>query len=167
MRRFALHVGFVTVGRAGVGDAFYFCGLFGRTYAASAVVALFFHVVVFRQWWNQGGAAGELADLLEDDFSASVVELDGTVDFDNVALEAAHIADIFQIGREDHDGEWAGSLLGAEVDEVDATGSGLNVGDFAGDALGFAYVLRGLVDGQAVGSEDGGRGEEQKRCNTF
>jgi hypothetical protein len=77
------------------------------------------------------------------------------VDFDDVAFEAAHVADVFQVGGEHYHGERAGGLLGAEIDEVDAAGSGFYMSDFSRDALGFADVLRCLVDGQAVGGEGG------------
>ena len=105
--------------------------------------------------------------MLEDDLGASVVEFDGAVDFDDAAFEAAHVAHVFQVAGEDYHGERAGELLGAEVDEVSATCSGFYVSNFSDDAFGLADVLRGLVDGQAVGGKGGGRREEQKRCDIF
>jgi hypothetical protein len=38
--------------------------------------------------------------------------------------------------------------------------------DFSRDAFGFANVLAGFADGEAVGGE-GGCGEERERCDSF
>jgi hypothetical protein len=44
-------------------------------------------------------------------------------------------------------------LLGAEIDEVNAFGSSFDMRDFSRDAFGFADVVAGFLDGQAVGGE--------------
>ena len=57
---------------------------------------------------DQGGSPSDLADALQDDFGATVIELDGAADFDGPSDEAADVAHIFQVRREDHDREGAG-----------------------------------------------------------
>jgi hypothetical protein len=49
-------------------------------------------------------------------------------------------------------------LLFAEADEVNTFWAGFYVQDFSGDAFGFADVLRGFADGEAIGSEGSGCG---------
>ncbi len=72
------------------------------------------------------------------------------MDFDHLSGEAADVAYIFQVVREDHYGERASHLVFAEVDEVDASGSDFHAQDFSHHALGFADVLAGGLDGEAV-----------------
>lgn len=44
-----------------------------------------------------------MADAFENDFGAAVVELHGTMDFDEAAFEAAYVARIVEIGgKDDH-----------------------------------------------------------------
>jgi hypothetical protein len=76
------------------------------------------------------------------------------VDFDDLSGEAADVADVFKIGREDHDRKRARHLICAEVDEMHAFGAGLHTQNFSRDALGFADVLGGFLDGETIG---GGR----------
>ena len=128
---------------------------------SGAIVACFFDVVFFGQRWNQGGSSSDLADAFEDDFGAAVVEFDGSADFDGAAGETADVSYILQIVGEDDYREGAGHLVFAEVEEVDAFGADFDAEDFAGHALGFAYVLSGFVDGEAVGSEHWWSRQEQ------
>lgn len=127
---------------------------------AGAVVTAFFYIVVFRQGRDHGCAAGDLADAVEDHFGAAVVELDGSMNFDGASGEAADITDIFQAGREDYHREGTGHLVLTEVEEVDAFRTNLDSEDFSGDALGFADVLVGFVNGDAVGGVEGDRQEQ-------
>jgi hypothetical protein len=99
-----------------------------------------------------------LADAVQDDLGASIVEFDRTVDFDDLAYESANVANVFEIGCEDYHREWAGGLLGAEIDEVDSPGAGFHVQDFSCDAFSFADVLPGFAYGEAIGGEGRGCG---------
>ncbi len=137
----------ISVGGCCVGCRFGLRGLLGGAHATGAVVSGFLHVVFFRQRWNERRSSGDLADALEDYFGAAVVELDGSVDFDRAAGEAAHVADISQVGREDHDREGAGELILAEVEEVDTFRSYLHADYFSNYAFRFADVMGGFVDG--------------------
>src|SRR5579871_2046623 len=112
--------------------------LLRRVNAAGAVVALLFHVVIFGQRGDERRSGGQLADAVEDDFCAPLVQLDRAVNFDGLAGETADIADVFQIGGEDDDREGAGHLVFAEVDEVNALRSDFHAYHFAGDAFGLA-----------------------------
>jgi hypothetical protein len=73
------------------------------------------------------------------------------VDFDDLSGEAADVAYIFKVGREDHDRKRAGHLIFAEIDEVHAPGAGFHPQHFADDAFGFADVLAGVANGKAIG----------------
>jgi hypothetical protein len=150
----------------GGGDAGFGFGLFwflGGVQASGAVVAAFFYVVVLGERRDHGGASVELADAVQDDFRAAVIHLYGAIDFYDAPFEAADVADIFEVVREDYNGEGAGCFVFAEVYEVDAFESGLYAVDLAGDALDFADVMAGFVDGDAVGGEerDGEQRQEQ------
>ena len=55
-------------------------------------------------------------------------------------------------------------MLFAEVEEVNSFGADFYADDFSRDALGFADVLAGFVDGDAVGGlEQWGEQEDQNR----
>ena len=123
-------------------------------------MAAVFYIVVFGERGDHGGASVNLADAVEDDFRAAVVHLYGAVDFDDAAFEAADVADIFQVVGKDDDREGASGFVFAEVDEVDAFASGFYAQNLAGDALDFADVMAGFVDGDAVGGGEE-RGREQ------
>jgi hypothetical protein len=68
-----------------------------------------------------------------------------------LSCEAADVAYIFKIGREDHDREWAGHLILAEVHEMHAFGADFHAQNFSRHAFGFSDVLAGLANGEAVG----------------
>ena len=118
---------------------------------SSAEVTAIFYVVIFGKRGNHGGAPRDLADTVQDDLRAAVVEFNGTVNFDGAPSQAADVADIFQSGREDYDREGAGHLILAEVEEMNALNPDSYFEDFARDALGFTHVLVRLVNGDAVG----------------
>ncbi len=92
-----------------------------------------------------------LTDAVQDDFRAAVVEFDGSLDFYGAAFEAADVADIFQVRREDDDGKGASHLIFTEVNEVNAFDADAHAMHGPGYAFGFADMLAGLVDGDAVG----------------
>jgi hypothetical protein len=123
-------------------------------------VAAVFDIVVFGQWRNHRSASGDLADAVEDDFGAAVVDLDGSVNFDGAALQAANVANIFQAGRKDHDCEGAGNLIFTEVKEMNSLRTYFYFEDFPGNALGLADVLSRLVNGNAIGRVESYREEE-------
>src|SRR5580658_851227 len=157
---------FHVVGRGGVGRGRGLGRLLGGTKMAGAIVTAVFDVVVLRQGWNHGGAAGDLADAIEHDLSAAVVEFDGAVNLDGAAREAAHVADIFQAGREDHDREGAGHLLFAEVEEVNSFRADFNAQHLSGYAFGLADMLTGFVYGDAIGGVESWCGEqEDQHCD--
>ena len=85
----------------------------------------------------------DLADAIEDDFGAAVIDLDRSVDLDRLAGQPSHVANIFQIVREDNDGEWTRQLIFAEIEEVDALFFDSYAKDFASYAFGFSDVLAG------------------------
>ena len=85
------------------------------------------------------------------------------MNFDGAAGQAANVADIFQAGREDDDRERAGHLIFAEVEEVNAFRADFHSEDFSRDAFGFADVLAGFVDGDAVGGVEERDGEQEDR----
>jgi hypothetical protein len=152
LRVFALDVS--AVGGSGGGPGLRLRRFLRRTQASGAVVAAVFHIVGLGERWNEGGASRDLADAAEDDLGAVVVELDGTVNFDDTAFEAADVADVFEIGREDYHREGTRHPVFAEVEEVDALDADFDAENPSADAPGFADVLAGFLNGDAVG---GGR----------
>lgn len=129
---------------------------------AGTVVAFLFHVVLFRKGRDKERAPRNLANAIEDDLGAAVIKFDRTLDFDQVSRKPAHIADIFQIAREDHDGKWAGHLVFTKVEEVNPLRSDFNLQNSSADACGFAYVSAGFMDRDAVGSHSSARGEQDR-----
>ena len=103
-----------------------------------------------------------MADAAQDDFGAAVVEFYFSVNLDELPGEAADVADIFQVGREDDYAEGAGHLVLAEVDVVDAFASSFYAEDFSGDAFVFADVVGGFLDGDAVGAGEEGDGQGEQ-----
>src|SRR5712691_11781553 len=77
-----LALNIVAVGGGSVGFGFGFGWFFGGPEVTGAVVAAIFHVVVLGERRNHGTASCNLADAVEDDFSAAVVELHGSVYLD-------------------------------------------------------------------------------------
>ena len=117
-----------------------------------AVVAAVFDVVVFGQGWDHGGTAGDLADTVEYDFRAAVVEFDVSMNLNHAAFQPADVANIFQSGGEDYDRERASHLIFAEVEEVGSFCADLDPEDLSRDASGFSDVLICFVNGDAIGS---------------
>src|SRR5271165_7034894 len=152
----------VAVGCGGVGRGFGLRGFFGGAKVAGAVVAAVFDVVVLGQGGNHGCAPGDLADVVEDDFRAAVVEFDRAFNFDQAARQAADVADIFQITGEDHHRERARHVIFAEVEEMNAARANLDAEHFSRDAPGFADVLARFVDRDAIGGEQWWSRQEQQ-----
>src|SRR5271170_2335990 len=153
LRRVSADVGFVAVGCRGAGLRIGFRGLPGRVQSAGAVVALLFYVVVLRQRRDQSRSRGQLADPLQNDFGAAVVEFYRTMDFNDLSRQASDVAYIFEVVREDHDSKWASQLIFAEVDEVHTSGADFHAQDFSRHALDFSDVLFRVANGEAVGGD--------------
>jgi len=148
---------FNIVGRRGVGRRFRLCRLFRRPEASRAVVAAVLDIVGLGHRRDHGSSAGDLTNAVENNLWSPVVEFDRTVDFDDAACQTPHIANIFQIVRENHDRERARHLIFAEVEKVNACGTHSNAQDFAGHAPGFADMLTGFSYGNAIGCGAEGR----------
>jgi hypothetical protein len=58
-------------------------------------VAAIFDVVVLGQRRDHGGTSGDLADAVENDLRAAVVEFDRSMNFNRSAFEPSDVADIF------------------------------------------------------------------------
>lgn len=150
-----LHV--VSIDRRGIGFAFGFCWLLRGPEPSGAEMSAVLDVVIFGQRRDHGRAAFDLADAVENDLGAAVVHFHGAADLDGTSREAADVAHILQIIGEDHDGEGAGHLVFAEVEEVDTLIAYLDSYHASGDAFGFADVPGGFVDRNAVGGLGGQR----------
>jgi hypothetical protein len=99
---------------------------------------------------------------VQDDLWASLVEFYGPVNLDDLTFEHAHIPDILEIGSEDHDGEGASRSIIAEVNEVVSVVFYLHVQHLAGYTLDLSDVLSGIVDGNAVRSEQRRRRQDEQ-----
>jgi len=126
-------------------------------------MALLLHVIVLRQWRNQCRAACQLPDTVQDDFCSTIVELNWTMNLDDAACEATHIADVFKIMWEDHHGKRAGRLVFAEVHEVHSFRADLHPYNFPNDAFGLTDVLASLTNGKTVGSREKREGGEKEQ----
>lgn len=118
------------------------------------------HIIVLGEWRDHSGAVFDLADATEDDFRAPVVYLQRAADFHGAAGEAADVSYIFEVMAEDHHRERTGHLVFAEIQEVDAFYAYAYLQDFALYAIRFANVLRGFMNGKAVGGPD----RRRERC---
>ncbi len=119
-------------------------------------------VVVPGQGRDHGGAAINLTDAAEDDFRVAIVGLHGSADGDGPAFQMAHVANIFEVVGENNYGERASDLVFAEIQEMDTPGTHVHPQDCSGDTFRFAYVLPGIVNGDAVRSVGGGREEKER-----
>ena len=94
-----------------------------------------------------------MADAVQDDFGATVVEFYWAVNLDDLPLEVPNIANILKVSREDHDGKWARHLIRAEIHEVHAFRADFHPQDFAGYALSLSDVATCLADSDAIRGE--------------
>ena len=123
----------------------------GGTEAPGAVVAAVFDVVILGQRRDQRRASGDLADAVQNDFCPSLVKFDRTVNFYGAAGQAAHVADVFQVVGEDHDGERTSHLVFAEVQEMNAARADFDAHNLPGHTCVFADMPAGFGDGNAIG----------------
>src|SRR5580658_3109669 len=86
-------------------------------------------------------AFAQLLGAAQNDLGASIVVLDGSLDFNLPAFELAHVAHFFEIGRKHDDGE--GTRLGvlAEVEQGDAAGASFHVQHSSANASARTHVL--------------------------
>jgi len=127
-------------------------------------VATILDIVILGQWRDHGCAAGDLANAVQDDLRASVVEFHGAVNLDRSTCQASDVSNVFQAGRKDHNCEGAGHLVFTKLEEVDSLGSNFDPEDLSGDATGFADMLIRFVNGDAIGGAEAG-GDEQEYQN--
>jgi len=129
--------------------------------SAGTVMAAVFHVVGFRQRGNHRRAAGDLADAVQNDLRAPVIEFYGSANLDGATGETAHVSNIFQVVFENDDREWTNHLIFTEIKEVNALHADFHAYDFSGHTPGLADVLTGLLDRNAVdGAQQGSRPEK-------
>ena len=153
----------VSIGSGGIPRGLDLCRLLGRSGVSGAVMAAIFDVLILGEWWDDGGATGDLANAIENDCRTSVVELDCSMNFDGGAGQAANVADIFQSGREDwedHDREGAGHLIFAEVEEVNSFRSRSYLEDSSRHTSGFANLLCRIANWDAIGGGEKAWGQQ-------
>jgi len=128
---------------------------------SGTVVALALHIIILGQRRDEGRAANHLAGMVENDLGVAIIELDRTADLDGAAGEAADIADIFEVGSKDDNGERTGGVVLAKVQKVNTAGADFDAQHFAGDAFDFTDMFGGVLNGEAAGGgKDGCRGQE-------
>ena len=91
-----------------------------------------------------------MADAVQNDFGAPVIQLDRPVNFDEASCKAADLAYIFKVGSEYHDSKRVGGRLFAELNEMHAFSADLHIQNFSGYAFRFTDVLLGVANGEAV-----------------
>lgn len=94
--------------------------LFGGTHSAWAVVAPLLDVVVFGERGNHRGAAGNLADAVENNLRSAIVHFYRAMNFNAAAFQAPLVTHVFEAMSKDDDRKGAGHLVFAKVEEVDA-----------------------------------------------
>lgn len=109
-----------------------------------AVASPGFHIVLFRHRRKLCRFAFQLPRFADYDLRPPVVALDIAVNFDELALELAHIANVPQVGGKNYCREGAGARAFAKCEIVRAILGLSHVGDGAANAFGFADVLAGL-----------------------
>ena len=129
---------------------------------AGAVVASIFYVVVLGQRWDHGRSAADLADAVEDNLRSAIVEFDRPLNLDHATGQPTHVANISKTVGEYDDGEWACHLIFAKVQKVNAGRTYFYAEDFAGHTAGFADMLAGLADRDAVGGNEQVRPGQRK-----
>ena len=80
-----------------------------------------------------------------------IIEFQGSTDLNFASSEAANVADVFEIVREDDDCEGTGDLILTEVEKVHALDADLHADDGTSHAPAFADVLASFVNLDAVG----------------
>jgi hypothetical protein len=96
-----------------------------------------------------------LADAVQNDFGAPVIQLDRPVNFDDASCQAADVAYIFKVDR-----KRLGRLLFAELNEMHAFSADLHIQKFSGYAFRFTDVLLGAPIGRQSDAAHSGVGEQ-------
>ena len=91
-----------------------------------------------------------MADAVQNDFGAPVLQLDQPVNFDDASCKAADVAYIFKVGSEYHDRKRLGRLLFAELNEMLGFSADLHIQNFSSYAFRFTDVLLGVANREAV-----------------
>src|SRR5580704_9803275 len=133
--RFLARTRLIPVSRRAIRRRISFRRLLGRTYAPRAVMPLLLHIVVLRQRWDERRPTSQLADPVQNDLGAPVVELDRTADLNHPSGQPPHVTYVFQVARKHHDREWTSQLLRAEVHEMHALGANFHAQHFSHHAL--------------------------------
>ena len=84
----------VAIGRGGIGNGFRFGRFLGRPKVPGAVVPAIFNIVILGKRRDHCGASSDLANAVENDFRAPVVEFHQAVNFDGAPGQTANIANI-------------------------------------------------------------------------
>src|SRR5579864_1049269 len=107
----------------------------------------------------------ELARVVNHELGAPVVGRDRSREFDAMTGERAEVAELAAVGREDHAGERAIAIVGAEVQKSVAATRGERAHDAALNASGLAGVRTSVLDVQA-GALSAGGGERIATSDT-
>lgn len=118
--------------------------------ASGAGVALAFDVEVLGQRGQMRSAIAQLLEIAQHDFGAGVVLLDLSLNRDCPALQLANIANGLEICSKDDHGEWAGVVIGAEIEEGDAVMALFDAHYGTTHAVLLADLFCGFGDGQAL-----------------
>ncbi len=139
------------------------------TKRSRAVLPMPLHVIFFRQWRNACRISAQLAHALQHDLGPSVIAFDFSLDLDLPPLELLHVADLLEVTRKHNDREWTGSVVCAEIEEVDAAFAAFHVQNFPRYTAVGADVLACFHERNAGGSCNGRRrsckNNEQEREN--
>ena len=83
------------------------------------------------------------------------------MNLDHAAFESPHVADVFQIMREDHHAEGTSRLVFAKIEIPNSFDANLHPHHFTADTLRFPHMLAGFANWDAVGSADAGCNEQE------
>jgi len=126
-----------------------------------AEVALLLHVVILRKGRNARSFAAELSRLLQHNLRPAIVFLHRAVNFHHSALQLPHIADAFQITRENYGREGAQPVIFTEIEVVHSSHALFDAHNSADYSACLTHVLPGLVKGDALGKNQ----RRRKQCD--
>ena len=130
-----------------------------------AVSAFFLYVIILGQRRNSGARAAKLPVFFENNFRASVVLFDLSMDLDHPALQLPHVAYALQVTRKDHDGKRAQAKVIAEIQKMNSSRALFDPYYCSGHAFNLAHMFSGFREGETIGPGHAGEengGDEQR-----
>jgi hypothetical protein len=121
-----------------------------------AIVSLVLYIVVLGQWWNLDRVSAQLSGMFQDDFRSSIVQLDGSVDFDDFSYQLTNIADTPETVCENDHSERAEFVVLTELQKVNSVIALFDAEHSSGNTTDLADVVAGVDKWQAISPRKAG-----------